>query len=84
MHMTMFSAGSASQQQSGNLESQSVSASNGTHEQMQQAQQQSGNQQYSEADWAAYWQYYGKSPKAARPSAHARAYGLKHVMFAVW
>lgn len=73
MRMTMFSAGSASQQPSGNLQSQSVSAANGTQEQMQQAQQQSDNQQYSEADWAAYWQYYGKSPIAARPSTHACA-----------
>lgn len=63
--MTLLAAGSASRQQSTNLESQTESAANGAHEQTQQAQQEFNNQQYSEADWAAYWQYYGKSPIAA-------------------
>lgn len=73
--VTLLSAGSASQQQSTTLESQTESSANGAHEQMQQAQQQFDNQQYAEADWAAYWQYYGKSPVAAEP-AHACAYDL--------
>ena len=71
--MTLLPAGSASQQQSNNVESQTESSATGAHEEMQQAQEQFDNQQYSEADWVAYWQYYGKSSVAAEP-AHAPAF----------
>lgn len=62
----LLPAGSAPQQQSTNLESQTEPFADSAHEQTQQSQQQFDNQHYSAADWAAYsyWQYYGKSPVA--------------------
>lgn len=59
LNMTVLLVGSASQQQTANPDGQSESDAAGFGEQAQQTQQFQ-DQQYSAADWAAYWQYYGK------------------------
>lgn len=41
------------------------------NEPSEQAELQTGSQgqQYTEAEWAAYWQYYGKFPNFTRDAA---------------